>query len=274
MVFSSIATNISKPIQVSEAFVEASATDDFLSISGCNVNETTISRYLQGEDNGNNPCVSWYDSVAYRLRNLNAQGSLERLDNLACVNAYSRQFQTKGNLLLVVDNATSSINKPSVQYSSYLNCDGDNKWVCGCTYDAPPCDLDPKLKGIKSNPAEWSPLDFRVAYCLAERVPQLCKVQSSLQIAIVVICLNLFKAAIMFYLATQTKETPFMTVGDAIASYIEVPDAETKDMCLASKADLEKQPALWVKGGRVTSPGRQRLFTAASKQRWIFCISL
>jgi hypothetical protein len=256
--------------------VDARPTDDFLSVSGCNVNDTTLNRYLQGDDNVQNPCVTWYDSEAYRLRRLNAQGRLERLDNLACVNAYSGQFQTRGNLLLVVDNATSSINKPSSQgmVLNTLECNDDQNWVCGCIYGALPCGLNPNLKGIQSKPAEWSPLNFHVAYCLAERVPQLCKVQSSLHIAVVVICLNLFKAAIMLYLATQTKETPFMTVGDAIASYIEVPDAETKDMCLVSKADLEKQPALWIKGGRVTSPGRQRLFTAASKQRWIFCISL
>ena len=232
-----------------------------------------MNRYLQG-DKGNDTCVDWYDSEAYRLRSLNAQGGLERLDNLACINAYSGQFQTKGNLLLVIDNATSSTNALSIQYMSTLYCNDNSQWVCGCTSGAPPCYLDPKLKEIQSKSAEWSPLNVHVAYCLAERVPQLCKVQSSLYIAVVVICLNLFKAAIMLYLATQTKETPFMTVGDAIASYIEVPDAETKDMCLVSKADLEKQPASWIKGGRVTSPGRQRLFTAASKQRWFFCFSL
>jgi len=232
-----------------------------------------MNQYLEAlhNYNRNETCISQFDSEAYRLRKLNAQGSLERLDNLACVNAYSRQFQTKGNVLLVVDNATFSIKMLGSPYWSNLD---DDRWVCGTTYAPPPCNLDPRLKVIKSKPAEWSPLDFRVAYCLAERVPQLCKVQSSLHIAVVVICLNFFKAVIMLYLATQTKETPFMTVGDAIASYIEVPDAETKDMCLTSRADFEKQPALWVKGGRVTSPGRQRLFTAASKQRWIFCISM
>jgi hypothetical protein len=272
VVFSSIVSNITTPIQVSSAFVDASAADDFFSTSGCKVNETTINQYLQGT---NETCIEWYDTEAYRLRKLNAQGSLERLENLACVNAYSRPFQTRGNVLLVTDSSTSSINMPPSQSGGYLRCNGDNNWVCGCTFDgAPPCDLNPKLKGIQSKPDEWSPLDGRVAYCLAENVPQFCKVQSSLNIAIVVICLNLFKAAIMLYLATQTKETPFMTVGDAIASYIEVPDAETKDMCIVSRADLEKQPASWVRGGRVMSPGRQRLFTAASKQRWIFCIFL
>jgi hypothetical protein len=271
VVFSSIATNFTSPIEVSAAFVEARPTDDFLSVSGCNVNETSINRYLQELQNSSRheTCISWNESEAYRLRKLNAQGSLERLDNLACIKAYSRQFQTKGNVLLVVDNASFSINMPVHPYLA-----SDDNWVCGSAFPAPPCNLDPRLKGIQSKPAEWSPLNFRVAYCLAERVPQLCKVQSSLHIAVVVICLNLSKAAIMLYLATQTKETPFMTVGDAIASYIEVPDVETKDMCLTSKADFEKQPAFWVKGSRVASPRRQRLFTAASKQRWISCISM
>lgn len=225
--------------------------------------------------NQSNTCVSWYDSQAYRLRKLKANGSLERLDNLGCIKAYAQQFQTRGNLLLVIDNLTNSVETPSQQIGSSLDCGGDSKWVCNCSgMNAPPCDLDPMINGLRSNSAEWSPLNYHVAYCLSERVPQLCKVQSNLHLAIVVIVLNLAKAAIMLFLATQTKETPFMTIGDAIASYIEVPDIATRDMCLASRSEIENQPGFWVKGGRPTSPGRQRLFTAASKQRWIFCLLL
>ncbi|KAF2709364.1 hypothetical protein K504DRAFT_353366, partial [Pleomassaria siparia CBS 279.74] len=249
VVFSSIVSNWTWPVSVNPAFVASGPSDNFTTFDGCEVSSTMMEE----------------------LRKLHSRGELERLDNLECINAYARQYQTRGNVLLVSESSNSSGLDQLISF--YSGCGGHGKWVCSCSGpNSPPCDMDPTINELRSDPTSWSPMKFPVSYCLSERAPERCKVQSSLHLAIVVIVLNLVKAFVMFILATQTKETPFMTVGDAIASYIEEPDYETRDMCLASRAELKKQQAFWIKGSRPFEPKRERLFASASTTRWAFCV--
>lgn len=259
-------SNRTKPIQVTTAFVDSLTA----SYTGCNDN-TTVRSY--DFSYGRDRCNEVYDE-AYRLRNMKAN-SLERLDNLACINAYSNQFQTKGNVLLVIDNSTSSKHiLDSQAWNAPCGTPYSDRWVCDCygyNHDRP-CELDPKLKDLQSDPQRWAPFRSHVSYCLSEIVPQECKIQSSLHLAIVVIILNFVKAAVMYILATNTTEAPFLTVGDAVASYIDQPDMSTRDMCFATRSKLRKQKGFWVKGSTPLSRGNQRLFVVISTLRWLFCL--
>ena len=259
-------SNRTKPIQVTTAFVDSLAT----SYTGCNDN-TTVQVYDAGY--ARDRCNEIYDE-AYRLRNMKAK-SLERLDNLACINAYSNQFQTKGNVLLVIDNSTSSKDiLDSQEWNEPCGFPYSNRWVCDCYgYNRDrPCELDPKLKDLQSHPEWWAPFRSHVSYCLSEIAPQECKIQSSIHLAIVVIILNFIKAAVMYILATNTGEMPFLTVGDAVASYIDQPDMTTRDMCFATRSKLRKQKGFWVKRSKPLSRGNQRLFVVISTLRWLFCL--
>ncbi|KAI8930983.1 hypothetical protein NX059_011995 [Plenodomus lindquistii] len=53
--------------------------------------------------------------------------------------------------------------------------------------------------------------------------------------------LNFVKATLMFYIAFQIWEDPLVTMGDAVATFLKQEDIFTKDMCLASFGDLERQ---------------------------------
>jgi hypothetical protein len=72
----------------------------------------------------------------------------------------------------------------------------------------------------------------------------------------------------MFLTALNAKQYPLVTLGDAIASFLEDPDPNTKNMCLISKKDIEKAfnnpppPRKW-KG--VAEKG----YYAVSPRRWI-----
>ena len=86
-------------------------------------------------------------------------------------------------------------------------------------------------------------------------------------------------------LYTQTDAT-FVTVGDAIASWLDDPDELTKDRCLMSKVDVRKGPLRWrlknTKGEPNTqplpvsyqAPSRRRWFAAASIKRWCVTVGL
>ena len=52
---------------------------------------------------------------------------------------------------------------------------------------------------------------------------------------------NVIKGLIMMYLVLM-KETPLVTVGDAISSFMAHPDPATRNMCLYGKADMPWGP--------------------------------
>ncbi|KAF2463992.1 uncharacterized protein BDR25DRAFT_195847, partial [Lindgomyces ingoldianus] len=209
------------------------------------------------------------DGCIFRLRELKANGELEQLDNLACINAYSRQFQTRGSVLVVTQNTSI----PAVLRSKFGSPETDAQWVCS-EIASMSCDISPGIGSLRANSSSWKPfgVEQSIAYCLSERVPEQCKVQSSLYLAIVVIVLNLIKAFVMFSLAVGVKEMPLMTIGDAIASFLCRPDPSSESMCLISKKDIKRGKNSWLKGPMPFKSRRRRLFAAASKTRLSLCM--
>lgn len=49
------------------------------------------------------------------------------------------------------------------------------------------------------------------------------------------------KAALMFYTAFRVKDDPLITMGDAVASFLETRDSMSKNMCLSSIKDIKQQ---------------------------------
>lgn len=112
---------------------------------------------------------------------------------------------------------------------------------------------------LEADAAEWYPNGLKADYCLAEHFDQRCSVNANLPIIIVVICCNAVKLAIMLMVAFRLRGRPLITMGDAIGSFLDRPDATTLDMCLLSKDDVVKRkPSVGVDGGIAECGDRAR----------------
>ena len=80
-----------------------------------------------------------------------------------------------------------------------------------------------------------------VKYCIAEPTQPSCTMELSPQLLVAAIVCNVVKVAILILLLCSTF-TPLVTIGDAIASYIDEPDPSTKDLGAISARDLYKNP--------------------------------
>ncbi|KAF2732458.1 hypothetical protein EJ04DRAFT_554087 [Polyplosphaeria fusca] len=208
-----------------------------------------------------------YDHISFKLRS-------KLREPPACIDAYVQPFQTRGSVFLVTANGTTAA---SATANVLRPVGSDGEWVCGAgtTLDSNSCQFSDTLKRIRSGEYPWEPSSGdAVSYCLSERVPERCKVQSNAYIAIIVLIITLIKATVMFYLAWRVSETPLLTIGDAIASHTRRPDDSTKWMCLASKEDIADCYGRWLREPKLYEPSRPRLLFVASKLRWFVCIIL
>jgi len=93
-----------------------------------------------------------------------------------------------------------------------------------------------------------------------------------------VIVINVIKALLMSFvlLRLNGNDTPLVTIGDAIKSFLERPDPWTEDCCLMSRRNVDallKVPEL--RGNQRYQPrNREPWFGSVSKRRWIFSILL
>ena len=115
-----------------------------------------------------------------------------------------------------------------------------------------------------SDPPNW------LQYCLSVPKEEHCKLQFSLAIMVVVIVCNLIKTVCMGTIAWKQDPEPLVTLGDAIASFLDRPDVTTKRNCIAGKARFEKSKS-WASLSRRWDSKSLLLFRAASSRRWVFC---
>jgi hypothetical protein len=272
-VFSSIAANEYYVYSVNEAFMDPNAQ-----------NFTSIGQY-PGTNCRGGRCSSI--STARQLFDQAKGGTLQRLDTMSCLNAYAQNFQTtQGSLLLVVSDDSPGFNKgePTLMYE-----DGESfptgefnkcppfEWICNndgarCSE---PCDF--RLGTQRSDVSTWKPFTKEIRYCLSETLEEHCCLQYSVHLAIVVIILNAAKAVMMLYLAFGVKESPLMTVGDAISSFLQESDGHTEGMCLVTKADVRKGTRHgngWTPLARPFIGKRRMRFASASAARWSISMSL
>ena len=112
-----------------------------------------------------------------------------------------------------------------------------------------------------------------ISGCKSEMTDEKCKVQFSLGIMIVVICCNFVKASCMITAVVRSREPTLVTLGDAIDSFLRVPDQTTKEMCFADRQYIAREwklgrrarPTKWEKNGV------QRWWTSAGWARWATC---
>jgi hypothetical protein len=200
------------------------------------------------------------DISAFNVSNVLANATaneLERLDRAACIAQYGGFVSARSNVIIVTTNHNSTNSLFWAQETSDFS-----STVCSINQD---CQVS--LSGDGSSLGD-------IDYCLSQRVEEKCKLQFSLYIMIVVIFCNLVKSISMLMTFWKRYNQPLVTLGDAVSSFLDNPDATTEGMCLVSKSDV--LGGAWRTRGtpKQYQPVRNFWFRAASLKRWLICNSL
>ncbi|KAJ5196975.1 hypothetical protein N7449_007454 [Penicillium cf. viridicatum] len=154
------------------------------------------------------------------------------------------------------------------------------KWICSAygnafsdrRYTSLVSELlaDPDNWTVQEQPSEvgyeWG--FYRVKYCLSESAPERCTVEYSFLLIIVVIISNIVKIVILCWITITMAETPIFTTGDAISSFIKIPDDTTRGQCLLSP-DVVIKP---VNENLRFNAKPRRWGSPVSGCRWIVCL--
>ncbi|RAK99587.1 uncharacterized protein BO80DRAFT_384743 [Aspergillus ibericus CBS 121593] len=131
---------------------------------------------------------------------------------------------------------------------------------------------------------------YPVEYCLSLKTAEHCELQFSPAICLVVIACNVVKFLCMLLTARCDRKDIFLTVGDAMASFLSRPDPTTERMGLLSRSNLTTGPQPWQsrrkRYWRVAAkdasqpqawarlPPRHRWMRAVRLEQWILTISV
>ncbi|KAL3481374.1 hypothetical protein BJX99DRAFT_164303 [Aspergillus californicus] len=204
-------------------------------------------RVVYDEDIG----LEWSPQSAVKL--VNVSTSLEKLVPQDCISAYATTFQARySNVVLISDEFTgvnTSIHRVDgqevVSANDYTDID-PYRWICAeqrGPVESSSCANH--LSEIRSQDV-WIVRGYKVDYCLAERAPEKCTLEYSLPLAIAVICTNFIKAILICLAAVLLRDRPLLTIGDAISSFLRVPDESTRGKCLLSReVASRRQPISW-----------------------------
>jgi hypothetical protein len=192
----------------------------------------------------------------------------ERLENKACIDAYSSVFMSSRRNVVLISNATND-NNSILEYGS---ADADNSmdgnwWICSSRgQDGGFLTCNPEK--FASSASSWTVFGRPIEYCLSEPIEDICSVEFSLNIMIVVVAFNSLKIAVMIWVLFRFDvEDLLPSVGDAAASFLEKEDRHTQQMCLANKRQMRD---FWRARGfaRPFSRKKQYWGSAVSRKRW------
>ncbi|KAG0126958.1 hypothetical protein HOY82DRAFT_626513 [Tuber indicum] len=236
------------------------------------------------------PEVQLFNSVLEGY-NTNAQG-YEDLTPGDCAKLYNTDFiSDHRNLFLITKHSSNSTHKNTLLNIINVKADGvsPNAWICDY-HRAPPgsnyyrvgrtCNPSDLVSSV-TNGAPWrvqltTGSVVEIGGCKSERTPkpEKCKVQFSLGLMVIVIFCNLVKACSMITAVVRSREPTLVTLGDAVDSFLRIPDSSTIGICFANRRFIKRE---WRRGWR-TGPrqwkkkGVQRWWTSVSKTRWLTCI--
>ncbi|KAH6616712.1 hypothetical protein C7974DRAFT_436662 [Boeremia exigua] len=147
--------------------------------------------------------------------------------------AYAWYVDDRDNATVAWYNATIRDVASTMPFRSDPSVYPSNRWRCLHLKDST-CDF--------SNVTEnWKPYESPVQYCMIEQVAEMCKLQFSFLIVSIVLVSNLLKAGCMSrLLLCHSSHDALVTLGDAIASFLERPDAHTEGRCLPSEVQIDR----------------------------------
>ncbi|ORY01666.1 hypothetical protein BCR34DRAFT_605840 [Clohesyomyces aquaticus] len=234
------------------------------------------------------------DPALFQSGVMNDDGSrFERLDVTECINAYANPYLSdRSNVALISKfmyndtriaqyysfwDVASNSSLFRVMYSHdtaqpLYNYRDPYGWICdhyeglstGCRKE------EGLTQAAKSN---WTVMGYKVTGCVSQKVDELCSVNFTLAIGIVVILANVGKLICIVAVCFLLTDQPLLTLGDAVTSFLRSPDRFTKGICLWGKDDDRKHWRMLRHTGDVPAPRRfeskiQRRWRVAGKQSW------
>lgn len=205
--------------------------------------------------------------------------TLKRLKKEDCMIEYGVGFTSKYKDFLAVSpvsNATNSLLSffvgigPARPRADLPWFDDWQRTVCIAIGD---CRTDPAAKVDESGRRPL--IESSIEYCLCqENTKDRCMLQFSLPFMLVVTIGNLVKFTCMVLVVVMRKESSqyLMTLGDAVASFLNEPDLFTKDICLADKCFF--LDGGWKAKTMFWESEPHRWFRGASGTRWLISIAL
>ena len=214
----------------------------------------------------------------------NGTGRYEDLTPSECAKLYNTDFlSTNRNLFLITSHTSNATHNDTLLDWILFSPDdvSPSRWMCrdnpeGVGQSGDRCNPN-ELASNVTRGLPWQ-MDtaaglIEISRCKSERTVGKCKVQFSLGIMIAVICCNLIKACSMIMAVVRSREPTLVTLGDAIDSFLRIPDQTTIGICYANRRFIDNE---W--GWRMTTGPRgwnqkevQRWWTSVSKTRWITC---
>lgn len=141
-----------------------------------------------------------------------------------------------------------------------------NDWIGSLGEDVAKAGLNDSFlrqypEGLQAPFGNW------VDSCLSEKVEEKCGLVFNLDLAILVVVLNFTNTILLVCVFFSSKHRPLLTLGDAIASFLERPDQNTVDMCLRSYSAF--QGAQWPREAVQFHRRKIRSFHVMSIWRWL-----
>jgi hypothetical protein len=223
-----------------------------------------------------------FGSSAHWVHNQYKEGKLEKLNNKDCIAAYAVPILSeRRNVVVITENDPRRDSDIFAGYEAQIPTEFNRagpeqfSWLCD-KFNIPSNDQCLfHVDHLRRDATNWTISDgAKVKYCLSQRVPEHCKLQFSVSLMLVVLFICLFKALVMFAVAFFVYETPLMTTGDAIESFMRRPDPYTKNMCLASKRFIQNHPGHWRTSAPAYYNAKPKRWHSAIKTRLFTCLLL
>ena len=153
-----------------------------------------------------------------RLSVLQNASALTRLENEACVATFSQSLVSEWSDLLLVSNQKSTNNS----YLDIASVKGNSRYDEGsrtlCLVTGQCGDQQ-----SRPDPGHWALQSGLVDHCMALKAQQHCRLQISMSLLIAIIACNAVKIFCMAFIVWKLDPYPLVTLGDAIASFLESP---------------------------------------------------
>ena len=246
-----------------------------------------VSAPVPGIDNDNNTLQALQTTLQASLQEYKAEDAFVKLESKKCVDTYSTPIISINSDLILVSNY-SDANNSLLWYDQDLigapneDYNGDSVFCSLGLCDDTGAVVDPQNLSFNLS-AMYNMRYFHnndtygtisglssIDYCLSKPVREHCKLQFSLTIMIVVIVCNMIETVCMIIILWKQDLEPLVTLGDAIASFLDRPDVTTKRNCIAGRTRFEHS-RYW---GLLVSrwyPKESHWFRAASLRRWSAC---
>lgn len=212
--------------------------------------------------------------------------AFQNMSNAECISTYGRNFVSGFNHVLAVTSESGTTANETMFFVEQTNgadfYTPNYYWMCEADYFGYATSNKCDTKKLRQDASSWTINGKKIDYCLSQITPAHCTVQFSLQVLIAVIICNALKAGAMFWTLYRQKDVTMVTIGDAVANYLEHPDEVTKGRCLMSRTDIKGWRLEGIEDKPNTAPlpktffpqHRPRWFSAASWKRWTTTFTL